>query len=1063
MKNYIATFLLFLLVNQVIGQVYTPQNAHSHNDYAQEKLFHLAYNEGFGSIEADIHLVNSTLLVGHDTKDLKATNTLENLYLKPLVAYNQPDRKLQLLIDIKTDAKTTLDQLVVLLGNYPSITNNKNIKIVISGNSVAPALFERYPKYIWFDGRLSVQYAQNQLARVALISEDYYKVISYKPKWPLDSVTQEKAKSFIDQVHQLNKPVRLWASPDNPAAWEQFMQWGVDYINTDKINELADFIVQRNASLHELPYNRIIQSAGTVVRYGKPDLENHAMDIANLTDPNLVVVQERYGFFVLDIQQKKVVDHFRFREQPTYSKLMTVYSGITTTVINGKEFILFSAAGGDKSAIMIVEWDKGIKKIESIAIEKIAPASNALPNQIVVSKEGNEHYIYTVLNGNNEIVKFNFSTKQLVWKNATGVAPFGLTIANKKIFVTNWAGTTVKDSTQSTAGVPWGLAYTDALTGATNNGTVSVFSMDGKLIKEIKVGLHPNVIISAPNNQLVYVANGSSDEISVINTQENKLIKNIPVGILGQDLQGSTPNALLISKDGKKLFVANGLDNAVLVYDLIKNKSEGLIPTEAYPSGLFIKNNQLIVANLESDGANVIDSTKKARSIHQELASVSIIPMPTQAQLNVYTTQVKRQNLLHKVAQWTLPARTNTKPVAVPERLGEPSVFKHVVYIIKENKTYDQVLGDVPGANGDSSLTVFGKRITPNMHALTKQFGLMDNYYASGKSSAEGHQWTDAGMVSDYVEKNIRAWFRSYPHRQEDAMVYNKAGFIWNHALSFGKTVKVYGEACETNYDRKLKWADLYTQYTSGIAPNWVNTTTIDNLNPIIHPTFPDCDNIAFSDQHRADLFLQDWDTMEQKDSLPNLMVLSLPNDHSAGTSPDFPTPNAMVADNDLALGRIIEKISKSKSWENTVVFVTQDDSQGGWDHVSAYRTVGLVASAYSKNTTVHTKYNQVSMLRTIEQILGLPPMNTMDATSRLMTDCFTDKKTNENYTALPSNIALNEMNQPIKKLTGMAKKMALQSQFEVFNEVDGGKDDTMNKIIWFYAKGNLPYPTIYK
>lgn len=1063
MKNYIATFLLFLLVNQVIGQVYTPQNAHSHNDYAQEKLFHLAYNEGFGSIEADIHLVKSTLLVGHDTKDLKATNTLENLYLKPLVAYNQPDRKLQLLIDIKTDAKTTLDQLVVLLGNYPSITNNKNIKIVISGNSVAPALFERYPKYIWFDGRLSVQYAQNQLARVALISEDYYKVISYKPKWPLDSVTQEKAKSFIDQVHQLNKPVRLWASPDNPAAWEQFMQWGADYINTDKINELADFIVQRNASLHELPYNRIIQSAGTVVRYGKPDLENHAMDIANLTDPNLVVVQERYGFFVLDIQQKKVVDHFRFREQPTYSKLMTVYSGITTTVINGKEFILFSAAGGDKSAIMIVEWDKGIKKIESIAIEKIAPASNALPNQIVVSKEGNEHYIYTVLNGNNEIVKFNFSTKQLVWKNATGVAPFGLTIANKKIFVTNWAGTTVKDSTQSTAGVPWGLAYTDALTGATNNGTVSVFSMDGKLIKEIKVGLHPNAIISAPNNQLVYVANGSSDEISVINTQENKLIKNIPVGILGQDLQGSTPNALLISKDGKKLFVANGLDNAVLVYDLIKNISEGLIPTEAYPSGLFIKNNQLIVANLESDGANVIDSTKKARSIHQELASVSIIPMPTQAQLNVYTTQVKRQNLLHKVAQWTLPARTNTKAVAVPERLGEPSVFKHVVYIIKENKTYDQVLGDVPGANGDSSLTVFGKRITPNMHALTKQFGLMDNYYASGKSSAEGHQWTDAGMVSDYVEKNIRAWFRSYPHRQEDALVYNKAGFIWNHALSFGKTVKVYGEACETNYDRKLKWADLYTQYTSGIAPNWVNTTTIDNLNPIIHPTFPDCDNIAFSDQHRADLFLQDWEAMEQKDSLPNLMVLSLPNDHSAGTSPDFPTPNAMVADNDLALGRIIEKISKSKSWENTVVFVTQDDSQGGWDHVSAYRTVGLVASAYSKNTTVHTKYNQVSMLRTIEQILGLPPMNTMDATSRLMTDCFTDKKTNENYTALPSNIALNEMNQPIKKLTGMAKKMALQSQFEVFNEVDGGKDDTMNKIIWFYAKGNLPYPTIYK
>ena len=243
MKNYLTTIFLWLLVNQVIGQVYTAQNAHSHNDYAQQKVFHLAYNEGFGSIEADIHLVNNEILVGHDAKDLKTANSLAFLYLEPLVAYNQSDRKLQLLIDIKTDAKTTLDQLVVLLGKYPSITNNKNIKIIISGNTVAPAFFESYPNYIWFDGRLSIQYAPMQLTRIALISEDYYKVIGYKFIWPLDSVSIDKAKEFIDQVHQLGKPVRLWASPDKPAAWEQFMQWGVDFINTDKIKELADFII----------------------------------------------------------------------------------------------------------------------------------------------------------------------------------------------------------------------------------------------------------------------------------------------------------------------------------------------------------------------------------------------------------------------------------------------------------------------------------------------------------------------------------------------------------------------------------------------------------------------------------------------------------------------------------------------------------------------------------------------------------------------------------------------------------------------------------------------------
>jgi hypothetical protein len=393
--------------------------------------------------------------------------------------------------------------------------------------------------------------------------------------------------------------------------------------------------------------------------------------------------------------------------------------------------------------------------------------------------------------------------------------------------------------------------------------------------------------------------------------------------------------------------------------------------------------------------------------------------------------------------------------------MGEPSVFKHVVYIIKENKTYDQVLGDVKNGNGDSSLCVFGEKYTPNTHALVKQFGGMDNFYASGKSSAEGHQWTDAGMVSDYVEKNVRAWFRSYPHRQEDALVYNKAGFIWNHALAYGKTVRVFGEACETEYDKKLTWFDLYKQYEQGIKPTWYNTTTIDNLQPIISPTFPDCDNMVFSDQQRASIFIEEWNQLAAKDSLPNLMVLSLPNDHTAGTSPNFPTPFAMVADNDLALGRIVDMISKSKYWDSTVIFVTEDDSQGGWDHVSAYRTVGMVISPYTSNKMVHTNYNQVSMLRTIEQILGIPPMNTMDATSRVMTECFQKIKNTSSYTAVPNRVPLNEKNKSLSSLKGIEKRYAEISQNEVFNEVDGGQDDMMNKILWYYVKGHQKYPTI--
>ena len=417
--------------------------------------------------------------------------------------------------------------------------------------------------------------------------------------------------------------------------------------------------------------------------------------------------------------------------------------------------------------------------------------------------------------------------------------------------------------------------------------------------------------------------------------------------MLGKSLQGSTPNGLALSKDGKKLYVSNGLDNAIAVVHL-GNKSatnglgktlvEGFIPTEAYPAGLQILDSTIVVANLESDGANVVDNTKKARSIHQELASISIIPTPNSAALKLLTQEVAQLNLLNRTEALALQPRPNIAAKPVPERIGEPSVFKHVVYIIKENKTYDQVFGDMKGSRADSTLCVFGNNITPNTHALAKQFGYMDDYNASGKSSAEGHQWTDAGMVSDYVEKNVRAWFRSYPHRQEDAMVYNKAGFIWNHALDHGKTVRVYGEACETEYDRKLNWFDLYKNYTEGQKPNWTNKTTIARLNPIISPTFPDCDNITFSDQQRADIFIAEWKELEAKNELPNLMVLSLPNDHTSGTSPNFPTPNAMVADNDLALGRIIDMISKSKSWDSTVVFITEDDSQGGWDHISAYR-----------------------------------------------------------------------------------------------------------------------------
>jgi hypothetical protein len=317
-------------------------------------------------------------------------------------------------------------------------------------------------------------------------------------------------------------------------------------------------------------------------------------------------------------------------------------------------------------------------------------------------------------------------------------------------------------------------------------------------------------------------------------------------------------------------------------------------------------------------------------------------------------------------------------------------------------------------------------------------------------------------MVSDYIERNVRSWYRSYPHRQEDALVYNKSGFIWNNALDHGKKVRIYGEACLTHYDTKMNWWGLYDKYTHNEPIERYNTSTIARIRPVISALYPDCDNISFTDQLRADVFIDEWKKSEQKpgDSLPDLMVLSLPNDHTAGTSPNFPNPRAMVADNDFALGRIIETITHSRFWDSTIVFVTEDDSQSGWDHISSYRTTCLVISPYSQlQKTIHTNYNQTSMVRTIEQILGIPPMNIMDATALPMFDCFGSSKTGFQYTSIPNKIPLNEMNKHFTQLSGKALYYARLSANSVFKDIDGGEDDLMNRILWYDAKGTEKYP----
>ncbi|MHB1922360.1 MAG: bifunctional YncE family protein/alkaline phosphatase family protein [Chitinophagaceae bacterium] len=825
-----------------------------------------------------------------------------------------------------------------------------------------------------------------------------------------------------------------------------------------------------------MPDNRFLDPAGEQIRFGDGGLENHSLDCALLPGGKTLVVEDRYGLAFINPVQHSVIDRLSYNSANPTRQLMSTYSGVITQVDGQGETHIFWSAASSRSPLSYVleaSWNGSqATLIHRIPFAPLAPARSALPNGLAIQKQNDgETYLYVILNGNNQLAKIRLKDYRVIWQVPTGMVPYGLVLDGSKAFVTNWAGPVPTDSSRDQAGVPWGEVEVDPRTGATLEGTVSVISLeDGHLIREIRTGLHPNAVVISPDHRLVYVANGNSDDISVIRTASNRL-----VGVIGVKMDpafagliGDSPNAMAIDSHGKILYVANGLDNAVAVVKLTPylggkqgwGHVEGFIPTGAYPGGIALGKENLYVTNLEGEGPRV--ARDKAFNTHHMLATLSCIPLPVSQKLKRYTLRANKADLLFRIALTNRLPRKGMAPVPVPARIGEPSVFRHVVYIIKENRTYDQVLGDLPQGDGQASLTAFGEQVTPNEHQMARDFLLLDNYYASGKCSAEGHQWADAAMVTDYVEKNVRAWFRSYPHVQNDAMVYDPKGFIWNDALRQGRSVRIYGEAATPHYQQGLDWKAIYQLYLDHQPFHFYNTSTIAPVRPLLCPLYPGYDGHKINDQIRASGFITDLKRYEQMpgDQWPNLLVLALPSDHTAGTRPGYPTPRAMVADNDLALGRIVEAISHSRFWDSTVIFVSEDDSQDGWDHVSAFRTTGFVISPYSRlRRRVHTNYNQTCMVRTMEQILGLKPMNILDATALPMFNCFQAQPDFRGYQALAARIPLDEMNPSIASLKGKAKQMAIYSCEPQFDHIDGGNDQMLNRIIWSATMGEKPYP----
>ena len=835
-----------------------------------------------------------------------------------------------------------------------------------------------------------------------------------------------------------------------------------------------------------LPYNRLVQPAGFQIFFGDETRENHALDVSLSPDRKWLAVEERYSIVFISTADNTVRFTLKNDDNPDFTGAMNTYSGITWyNGDNGTE-VFWSLSGRNRlSYVASAKWNGTSAEFSrKFEYKPAARVSTALPNELIIRKENEKSYIYVVLNGNDDIIKHDLATGDTIWTTSPGVAPYGITYAAEKLYVTNWAGRHPGSDDLIVAGVPWGKAKVDNINagGATSEGSVTVIDpASGKILKEIVTGLHPNEITCSNDGRFVYVTNSNSDNVTVIQTSDDKISETISVRLQPEinPFFGDSPNGLALSADNKTLYVANGMDNAIAVIALGINATSkskipvsrvnGFIPSGVYPSAIALNKSSMYVCNLE--GAGIMygfadENTENAvYNTHYMPATLSVIPLPKKKSLKAYTDTVIAVNNLARATTAREKPRIGIQPRPVPERIGEPSVFRHVVYIIKENRTYDQILGDMNKGDGDPGLCIYGEEVTPNHHKLADEFILIDNFHASGKCSAEGHQWTDASIVTDYIEKNMRAWFRSYAHVQNDALVYAPTGFLWDNALKNKRSVRIYGEASVPILQSNLNWSEIYKKYLNGEKVDFYNYTTIQPVIGILSQKYPSYGNHEFSDVMRADALIQDLNEYEDSegDQLPELMIIALPNDHTIGTRPGYPTPRAMVADNDLALGRIVEAFSKSRFWKNTVIFVVEDDSQGGWDHVSPYRTVSYVISPYSRLRNVnHTYYTQPSMVRTIEQILGMPPMNIQDAIANPMSDCFTSEPDMTPYTALPNKIPLDEMNPEIGSLNGRELHFARKSMLPVFNGIDSGKDDLLNRILWFNAKGSVPYPAKY-
>ena len=568
-------------------------------------------------------------------------------------------------------------------------------------------------------------------------------------------------------------------------------------------------------------------------------------------------------------------------------------------------------------------------------------------------------------------------------------------------------------------------------------GKIAVFDTKmNEITGYIDVESHPNDMVLSKDRKHLFVANSNSNSVSVIDLDRSKVLETIGTALFPDAPAGSTPNGLAISEDGHKLFIANADNNCLAVFDISEpgdSKALGFIPTGWYPTSVKVIKDKILVTNGKGErsmpntiGPNpyigLTDSTIYTGRMFK--GTLSIIPIPGENELQAFT-QVVYENTPYNKEIETDPEGEEGNPV--PASLGDPSPIKHVFYVIKENRTYDQVFGDIEKGNGDPAICLFDAKITPNHHKLAEEFTLFDNFYVNAEVSADGHSWSMAGYATDYAEKTWPTLYGqrggTYDYEGNREIAYPESGYIWDYCQRKGISYRSYGEFI-------------------GEHGPWVEA-----LEGHFDPDFIGF-NMSIMDTVRYHLWKEDFDSLLAIGEVPRFNIVRLPNDHTAGAKLGSYTPKSMMADNDLALGMLVEHITHSKIWNESVIFVLEDDAQNGSDHVDAHRSILLAISPYTKrNHLDKTMYTTASVLRTMELILGLPPMSQYDAAATPLYRSFSAEMDLTPYTHLANSYRLDEMNTENNKLA------KLSAQFNLEQE-DAADDIAFNEVIWKAVKG---------